>query len=150
MNQRDAVFNAVLSAVGGSIDGAVTLTKEQKEQVHTELVAGFVAGTIEFRGTNTEAGFRKYVPGLVNNWLRKDKRLNGGEKYIPKHPGSRAGSGDESLKAMKLLLSTVQDASARSDIEKEIEKRKLELKPKQEINVDALPESLRHLVAPKS
>ena len=86
------------------------------------------------------------MPGLVNNWLRKDGRLNGGVKYTAKNPGSRSGSGDEAIRAMKTLLSVTTDASAKLEIQAAIEARQAELKPKVEVNVAALPESLRHLV----
>jgi hypothetical protein len=46
---------------------------------------------------------------------------------------------------MRTLLGATTDEEARAEIQAEIEKRVSELKPKKVINVDALPESLRHL-----
>jgi len=85
----------------------------------------------------------------VGNHLRKDKRLNGGEKYEIKKPGSRAGSGDATLKALKALQTTVDaDSESWHQIEAAIYERTTELSKKKEvtINVEALPEEFRHLV----
>ena len=145
-SQREAVFTAVTSVVGEIHGGAVSLSDKQKEQVHALVFAAFKTGTVELKGTRTDEWLRKYIPGLVNNWVRKDRNLNGDMKYTAKHPGIRAGSGDEQMKAMKALLSSTTDPAARSQIEAEISRRKAELKPAVVINAAALPASLRHLV----
>lgn len=148
MTQGEAVFQAVQSILKGEISGKVTLTSEQKHAVEAEVLSFFQLGECAHSNkTIDEAGLKKYIPGLVNNWLRKDKRLNGGDKYVTQKPGSRAGSGDESLKAMKALLSVTKDEDSRAQIQLAIEERQAALKPKPAINVAALPEALRHLVA---
>jgi hypothetical protein len=153
MTQGEAVFQAVLAVFGneGKLDGAVPETKtwseETKQKVHAIVFAAFKSGAVaKNSGGNDDASLLKYVPGLVNNWVRKDSRLNGGVKYIPKNPGSRTGTQDESIRAMKTLLSLTTDPEAKLAIQAEIDKRVAALKPKVEIKVDALPESLRHLV----
>ena len=145
MNQREAVYSAVVAVIG-EVSGKVELTKEQKDEVHSLLLEQFSSGGVEIKGSRTPEYFKKYIPGLVNNWLRKDTRLNGGEKYAAKNPGSRTGSGDEQMKAMRALLSATTDASARAEIEAAIATRKEQLKPRVEINAAALPESLRRFV----
>lgn len=148
MSQKDAVFNAVVNVIGEEFSTPVELNKSQLSEVHEQLVMGFVNGEIPFRsGPPDETTARKYVPGLVNNWLRKDTRLNGGAPYQPKNPGSRSGAGDESIKAMKALLAGTQDPDARRQIQEAIEARKAELKPTPVVNVEALPEHLRHLAS---
>lgn len=146
MNQRDGVYSAVVAVCGGDVSGPVSLTKEQRSAVHARLFTEFKAGNIELATAKDDAELRKYIPGLVNNWLRKDTRLNGGVKYVTKDPGSRAGSGDETMKAMKALLSVTTDTAARAEIEAAIAQRSTELKPKKSINVAALPVALMHLV----
>lgn len=147
MSQREAVYT-VVCAVVGEVTGKVELSKSQKEQVHAELLHSFQTGLVELKGDHTDAWLKKYIPGLVNNWCRKDKRLNGDVKYTPKNPGSRAGSGDEALKAMKTLLAVTTDPSDRAEIEAEIERRKLELKPAVELKVELIPEHLRRFIPP--
>ena len=145
--QKDAVFNAVCAVRGTTeFSTPVELTKEERGSVQAALVAGFQDGSIAFQGDATDqAKLTSYVSGLVSNWLRKDKRLNGNVAYVAKNPGTRTGSGDECLKAMRSLLSVTTDPEAKMEIQTAIDARVGELKPKKVINVEALPESLRHL-----
>lgn len=153
MTQGDVVFNAVVAVFGtdGELNGAVPETKnwteEQKRAVHGKVFLAFKSGeTVKSSGGQDDASLLKYIPGLVNNWVRKDLRLNGGVKYTAKNPGSRSGGGDEVIRNMKILLANVTDPGARKAVQAEIDKRMEEIKPKVTINTDLLPESLRHLV----
>jgi hypothetical protein len=152
MNQREAVYTAVSQVVSVEKGKPVQLDSKQKELVHELVTQMFLRGEVDLRDSDqkprNEEYIRKYVPGLVNNWCRKDPNLNGGGKYEPKRPGSRTGSGDEALMAMKSLLAITKDSDARAAIEREMELRKVELaKSKSKpIDVSKLPESLRHLV----
>jgi hypothetical protein len=150
MTQGEAVFQAVMAQIDGDIVGRVELNKAQLEAVHEAVFLMFKTGETTHKSNPDDAALKKYIPGLVNNWLRKDKRLNGGVKYETKNPGSRSGSGDESVKAMRTLLAMTSDPAAKQAIQVEIDKRVAELKPKLEINIDALPEALRALVPQKS
>ena len=146
--QKDAVFEAICTVKdASSFSTAVELTKEERQKVLTSLLAGFKKGDIEFNGDHAdEPKLTTYTSGLVSNWLRKDKRLNGNVTYVPENPGTRSGSGDDALKAMKTLLSATSDATAKEEIQKEIDKRVGELKPKPApVNVGALPDALKHL-----
>lgn len=108
MKQKDAVFQAIESVMG-SIEGNVgsTITSEQRKRVCMIVCEGFKAGKIDLATTYTDEELPGYVSGLVSNWIRKDTRLNGGSKYQAKNPGSRAGSGDETLKAIRAVKSTI-------------------------------------------
>lgn len=143
MNQKEGVFAAVVGVMG-NVDGKVDPSNDQLDAIHERLFTEFKEGRVEYKGgAPDDAKLKKYIPGLVNNWLRKDTRLNGGSKYETKRPGIRAGSGDEQLKMMKLLLGQTTDPQAKADIEAAIKVRQEELKPKVEINVDAIPLELR-------
>lgn len=146
ISQGEAVFQAVSQVLNSQIDGKVTLTDAQTEAVYAKVLMAFTEGVTVHKANPTPEALKKYIPGLVNNWLRKDKRLNGNTKYQAKNPGSRAGTGDESIKAMRTLLSATTDVDARAQIEAAIQARLNELKPKPTVNVAALPEALRHLV----
>ena len=131
----------------GVVPSTTEWTKEQFTEVNERVVQAFLTGEVEKRsGGSDEAAIRKYTPGLINNWVRKSKELNGGTTYIPKNPGSRSGSGDEKLKNLKLLLEAVTDPDAKAAVQVEIDKRIAELQPKVEINLDLLPEHLRALL----
>lgn len=146
ITQGEAVFQAVCKVTGTSeFTEKVALTKEQVSRVRDEVFAMFISGAT-LSDSLSEEQLKKYVPGLVNNWMRKDKRLNGGEQYKTKNPGSRTGSGDESLKAMRTLLSVTTDQEVINQIQAAIDQRIEELKPKAAIDLSALPEALRHLV----
>lgn len=163
MNQRHATVSTILSTIkshgieyvlNGATPVSDMLTDKMKEEIRSELFAMFRNGSISYSedfkskvADDTE--LKKYISGLVNNWIRKAPEFNNGSKYEAKNPGSRAGSGDEQVKEMKKLLSVTTDAKARAIIQDTIDKRLASLaaeKKSVEINVDALPESLRHLV----
>ena len=78
----------------------------RKLDISTERIMAAIAYylyTIENQKYSTIEKMRSYASGLVNNWFRKDIRLNGGMKYEVKNPGSRQGAGDQQLKALKTL-----------------------------------------------
>jgi hypothetical protein len=110
---------------------------------------GFKTNVIAYDGDiPSETLLKSYVSGLQSNWLRKDKRLNGGVQYVAKNPGSRTGSTDAQVKAMRVLLATKVDPADRAEIQSFIDKRLAEIKPTKTVAIDvnALPEGLRHLV----
>jgi len=156
MKQNDAVFQAVCSVLDAkSFDSAVTLTKDQRESVVAIVTEGILSGMIDFSTEakakhDTPAKVKSYTTGMVSNHMRKDKRLNGSVKYETKNPGSRAGSGDEQLKALKALRSTLSDFEALAEIDQAISNRTAEIAaskaPKVSINVEAIPEHLRYLL----
>jgi hypothetical protein len=129
MNQKEAVYQAMVN-VCGEQDEAYAPTKEERAQVNNILFEGFQQGNISFDGALPESSkLKAYVSGLQSNWLRKDPRLNGNTKYVAKNPGSRAGSTDTQVKAMRILLSTKTDSSERAEIQTFIDKRLAEIKP---------------------
>jgi hypothetical protein len=162
LSQKEAVFSAVTKVFSdsGRTFGAGTpadLSKEERAAVTEIVTAGITSGEVVFSDAakakyDTPEKIRNYVNGMVGNWLTKDTRLNGGEKYSPANPGSRAGQGDEIMKNLRGLLKNVQgNAEQEAAVLAEIEKRKTELAASKikpiSINRDALPESLRHLAA---
>lgn len=158
-NQKNGVFaaiEAVLSENGKAIDGKVELTRDERHAVVEMVTTGLFTGEIEMKEEarakyDTEEKMRGYARGLVNNWLRKDDRLNGGVDYVPKNPGSRAGSGDAVIRELKKLRSTLTDPSEIQAVEAEIEKRIQALQAEKaksvEINETLIPDELKHLLA---
>lgn len=162
-SQREATVNAILSVLeergetfelGGNVNVSDVLNAEDKKKVQTILATGFNKGEIamsddaktKYIGNTSE--MNKYVSGLINNWVRKFPDFNAGAKYEAKNPGSRAGTGDEQVREMKKLLSATSDETSKTLIQEAIDARLAEIKPvsKVTINVDALPDFLRHLV----
>ena len=157
VNQRQGVYDAVVAYCEEHNihfeDGMkVEFSKEQRATVVEMVAKAMIAGEIELSDAaqkkhNTDQKIKTYCNGLVSNWLRKDKRLNGNTTYQIKNPGSRAGQGDEQLKNLKLLLKTVDDEDQKKIVQAEIDKRVEELKKEKlgnvEINYDAIPDSLK-------
>jgi hypothetical protein len=164
LNQRESVYVAtmnVLAEAGINFDDGQTptaqelVTKDMRKSILSIVTESIRSGETELSAEatakyDTVEKVRGYVGGLVNNWFRKDKRLNGSVKYEAKAPGSRAGAGDEQLKALKTLRATKSDdAEALAVIDQAIETRKAELqaaKPQATLTqaqVDALPAAVR-------
>jgi len=153
-SQKDAVFSAITSVLaeagikiteGESVSSH--MTRERRAQVTEILTEGFCNGTIELKETYDESKARTYASSLQSNWIRKDPRLNGGEKYSPKNPGSRVGSTDEQLKNLRLFFKTRATSEEKAEVQKYIDARVAELAASKvknvEVNMDALPVALR-------
>lgn len=149
INQKTAVYNAVLNVKGDIQEGtAVVMSKEERAQVNLMLVTGFQEGTVQLdKEYETDAELKNYCSGLLSNWLRKDSRLNGGGKYVPKNPGTRVGASDPQLKALRQLMQTKSDESERNEIQTFIDTRVAQIKASKvkdvQIDYSALPEALR-------
>lgn len=152
--QKEAVFSAVSSVlkengidIKEGTDVSPLMTREFRAQVNSVLVEGFKKGTIELEKEFNDSELKAYVSGLQSNWLRKDKRLNGGVSYVAKNPGSRAGSKDDSVQAMRALLKTNLSDAERAEVQMHLDARLKEIevsKPKKVVvNYDALPDSLK-------
>lgn len=156
-SQKQAVYVSVCTTLSiGDINEKVDLTKDQRATVIGLVTDSIVGGETEFSAEAkakyaTRDDVKGYVNGMVSNWLRKDTRLNGGSKYETKNPGSRAGQGDEVLKNLKALKSTLTDAAHIEAVDEEITKRTAELAASKAksvtIDESKIPESLRHLIA---
>lgn len=156
-SQKEAVYNAVTSvltenniSVSEGADVSTLMTRELRSQVNQILFEGFKSGTIELDRQLSDTDLKGYVSGLQSNWLRKDTRLNGGSKYSAKNPGSRVGSSDPSLKAMRALLSTLSEESDKAEVQAAIDTRIAEIKAtkvkKVAIDTSVLPAALQGLV----
>lgn len=154
MNQKTAAYNAIVSVItraGIEFIESVTIakdvmTKEMRAQVNQILFEGFRAGEIELGREYDDKELKTYVSGLQTNWLNKDDRLTGGVKHVAKNPGSRAGSGDAQLKALRGLMTKATDDAERQEIQGYIDARLEAIGTKKktvEVNYDDLPEELK-------
>ena len=145
MTQKEAVFQAICNVTGFKGDGILSISKEQRAQVNAILFEGFRSQTIELDREYSDSDLKSYVSGLQSNWIRKDKRLNGGTQYVAKNPGSRAGSTDPQLKAMRALLSTLESESDRAEVQAAINAKVAEItvaKQAKTVDFSALPADL--------
>jgi hypothetical protein len=164
VNQKTAVTNVVLTIfpdyeLSGETILKGLLNTDTKKQMRALLFEGFRAGEISMSDEAQakavdDAYLNKYVSGLLDNWVRKNPEFNNsfkaspGGKYETKNPGSRAGSGDESIREMRKLLKTVTDEATRTEIQEAIDARIAEVSPEKVVTIkaEAIPEHLRHLV----
>lgn len=157
MSQKEAVYSAVTSvlsenniSVAEGTDVSTVMTRELRSQVNQVLFEGFRSGSVELDREFSDSDLKAYVSGLQSNWLRKDKRLNGGAKYSAKNPGSRIGSSDPQLKAMRALLTTLSTESEKTEVQGYIDNRISEINAtkvkKVSIDTSALPAALQGLV----
>jgi hypothetical protein len=137
ISQREAVFQAVRNAFAEAgieftegMNCDEVMTDAMHKSVSAELTEGFIQGITYLDDTPSNrnklanpAEMSKYVSGLKSNWLRKDIRLNGGVEYAPKNPGSRAGSSDPQLKALKQLAVKFKGTEKAAEIAKHIATR---------------------------
>ena len=146
LNQKEAVYNAIKEIVEFEDGDVVELSKDEKCEVVDILVDGFENNQIQLNSPQRD--LKKYASGLLNNWLRKDTRMNGGTKYEIKNPGSRTGQSDDQVKNLRILKRAVTDPADIAAIDAAIAARIAELKPTQTLTVDAtaIPEHLQHLV----
>ena len=165
MNQKEATVGTILTVLkergveyemGGDIPISDVLTDTDKSTIRDHLFGMFRSEEVTYKSefqvkVDDDKELKKYVSGLLNNWVRKHKDFNCGQAYVIKNPGSRAHVGDDQLTALK-MLSAQQDISeeGRAEITEAIVKRKAEIAASKAstapIKVEALPESLRHLV----
>lgn len=148
LNQKTAVYNAIKEVKTFEDGSVVELSKDEKATVKSILVTGFEEGKIELKSAQDDLG--KYVNGLINNWLRKDTRMNGGQPYEIKNKGSRTGQSDPMIKNLRLLKKRegLSEADV-AEIDQAIATRLAEIKPAKaaaEIDVSAIPEEFQHLV----
>jgi hypothetical protein len=146
MNQKEAVFTAICSVTGHTGEGTLEISKEQRAQVNMILFEGFRANKIQLDREFSDSDLKSYVSGLQSNWIRKDKRLNGGIAYTAKNPGSRQGAADPALKALRALMSTLTTPEDKVEVQGYIDARVNEIAAtKQAVTIDfsALPADLQ-------
>lgn len=159
-SQKEAVYAAVTAFLAENdrpFDDAmkVELETEDRKTIVAMIVGAIQSGSVDLTVEaaakyNTAEKMHGYVTGLLSNWLRKDERLNGGEKHSIKEPGSRAGQTDSTVKALRALQRSLSLKEEINMVEEEIQTRLQELKLEKvkkgpAINLDLIPENLRHL-----
>jgi len=166
MNQKEATYNAIISTfenAGVSFEeGDIAkdlLTPEFRSEVRDTLFTQFRNGEISHKEEfvtklNDDSELKKYIAGLLSNWIKKDTRLNGNVKFQIQNPGSRAGQGDDQVKALRLLikqLTATGNTDGLAEAKEALVARQATLAANKAvksspINVDSIPEHLRHLV----
>jgi len=157
-SQREAArffINQYCEEKGIEVEGDMKqkLDKNAQATIARMMAVSFCNGEIPMKSTayETEDEATKYFKGQVNDTLRKDTSVNGGEEYKAKNPGKLKGSRDKQMKNLKIAKKRYAGTAAEAEIDECIAKRQAELdaakaaKNNEEIDWDALPEALRGL-----
>lgn len=155
MRQVDAVIEAVMKVKPDfkqrSDKGNETIVDDMRKEVCRIVIDGILSGEIDYNKDHTNIKeIKEYVPGMVSNWLRRNKILNGAINAKAAKPGSRLGVGDDKLKTLRDLKKTQIEPEILAEIEKHIKARLSVLKKEKQvvkqadINLDALPVHLRN------
>lgn len=127
---------------------------EGRKVIHDMIFEGFKSGEVALKKEMTDDEIRKYIPGLLSNHLRKDTRLNGGDKYEAKNPGSMTGNSDPQIKNMRLLVKQYEgqpeEAKLRESLDAMVEAWKAKNgKKSATVKVDAslIPDEFKKYVA---
>ena len=159
VNQRTATVNTILAVLkdaginyelNGETPVSSVLESTHKEKVRSVLFTMFKESKIEYKESfqakvDNDTELKKYISGLVNNWIRKAKEFNNGQAYKAKNPGSRAGSQDPQIREMRKLLNVTADEEAKAKIQAAIDAKLAEIKASKqpEVNLEAIPAELR-------
>lgn len=159
IKQSNAVVNAVEEVLGtwdAETPISEQLSKEQLTEIRQIVFNGIMDETIAYSKELDEVAVRKYVGGLVNNHFRKHKSLNGGSTYQASGTGRQR---DPQLKELNKIIKAglYEEGSEEYEcvVEKINERQEILAKEKSskkiassmpKININELPEELRHLV----
>ena len=148
LSQKESVYKTVTNVMGKQ-EGAYQPTPKEKLQIIEIISTGIMQGEIAFSEEaklkyDTPDKVKSYTSGMVSNHLRKDTRLNGGTKYQIKNPGSRAGTSDPEIKAMRALIkSGTLNPAQLSIVQERLDAKLAEIKAnKVEIDLSAIPADL--------
>lgn len=156
LSQKEAVYQAVKSVfaehgVSHEDFTKAELDKSMREQVISIVTTGFENNEVELK--SSQDNIKSYTSGLVSNWLRKDKRLNGNTVYKPANPGSRTGQQDPMVKNLRILLSTLPEGSeAHTACQERISTRIAEVKAEKaksqvkDIDFSCIPDDIKALL----
>ena len=162
LSQREATYNTIINELSNNgvsfqdgSDVKKVISSDMKKKIKEALMNSFKNGNVNHAADfntklNSDTELSKYCSGLISNWIKKDPRLNGNTKYQIVNKGARAGQGDLQVKEIKKLLKASVGTSAEEEVLKALNTRLAEVKaakvPDLGIDIEALPENLRHLV----
>ncbi len=158
LSQKDAVFNTVVKVFkenGISFEPGVDpaydlIDKQTRQDILQSLTTQFTGGQIRLDKEYSDDKLKVYVSTLLNNWLKKDPRLNGGTDFHFKNPGSRIGQTDPLIVELRKLLKATRGTPEEAAVTHQIKLRQSELRKDaiSSIKIDAnlIPEHLRKLV----
>lgn len=140
LSQKDAVFQAtvaVLEQNGRKFEEGRNIREVIKEdirlrvQIRDLVYEGLRQNQVVFGGdedSKSDRSLRTYATGLISNWFRKDKRLNGGKRYVPStfrdSTGTMVHSSDEKIHSLEVAMRATDDDDLKKRLQEAIEDMK--------------------------
>ena len=85
-NQKEAIFQLVKVKLGKrydpDADAATIISMDERKEVAESLFRLFKDKTLKRTVSDTDWSLEQYCWNMVQHWIRRDKRLNGGKKYL--------------------------------------------------------------------
>jgi hypothetical protein len=124
---------------------------EGRKTIHAAVKKGFESGNVSLSTEMTGEKLVKYIPGLVSNHLRKDKRLNGGKQYEPTESGKFTGNSNPQIREMRKLVKALDGKPQQLVVQAKLNEMINAWKAKNgvktvEIDTDLIPAEFRALV----
>lgn len=135
LSQKDAVYQATMAVLeqnnvnfqdGQNVRDAIKDNLKLRGQIRNLVFEGLKSGQVAFGGDEDqkdEGSLRRYATGLISNWFRKDRRLNGGGRYVP--ASSRAdqhiSSGEKKIRQLQTAIDATDDDDLKKRLQEAIE-----------------------------
>jgi hypothetical protein len=140
LSQKDAVVNFVEQVLGtrftkGETNVKEIITKDELSQVKDLIFNGILAGEISYsKGVGDHAELKRYISGMVQNYFRKSKDLNGGVAYSADPSKSKKDETLSSLKKLHAQYENEGDSEKAESVLEAIQSREVELQQQQKAN----------------
>lgn len=142
LSQKDAVYQATMAVLkqnkveledGQDIREAISGNMQLRGQIRDLVFEGLRSGQVTFGSSEKkqdDGALKTYSTGLISNWFRKDKRLNGGQRYQPatsKNQGKEqseqlsGSSYERRIRAMQGAIEATDDQELKTALEAQIE-----------------------------
>ena len=162
ISQGKAVYVATVEVLGASgvefdpsVPAAEQVDQTTRGQIVERVVDMFRSGEAVMKESESNRAklsntteLRKYVVGLIHNWYKKSRELNGGIAYVPARTGTRTS--DPEMRELRKLLKSYEEGTAqRQAIADRIALRQAELdaaKPKATADLSKISPELRSLL----
>ncbi len=163
MKQVQAVIQITKSILGSRfLVGQPILnyiTDSDKEEILNRVIVGLKNHEIHIKHSkqaklNSDKDVRKYAIGMINNWFKKAKELNGNSEYKPSNPGIRKGSADPMVREMRRLkkqLETAGEYESAEIVQKQIDEKLADIEARRvavskQVDVSKLPDNMKKYV----
>lgn len=136
LSQKDAVYQATMAVLqqngvgfedGQDVREAISENPKLRGQIRDLVFEGLKNGQVAFgNGDNKpdDRSMRTYATGLISNWFRKDKRLNGGQRYQPgssRDQGGQVSGSEDRIRKLQAAIESTDDDDLKKRLQEAID-----------------------------